>query len=71
MRVELSDEQVEAIAIHWIREQADYKTIFNALFAYGTCSDKWAWTDALSYAVKLCGKNFCSDKKRILKELAK
>ncbi len=69
MKLELTEDQEREVALHWIRNEADYKTIFDALFSYGTCSTKWAWTDALAYAVKVCGKNFASKKSWILEQL--
>ena len=69
MKLDLTKEQEKQVALHWIRETADYKTIIDTLFAYGTCSSKWPWTDALTYAVKVCGKNFASKKSWILEQL--
>ena len=70
MNIDLTEEQVERIALNWIRRTDSYKTIIDTMFSYN-CTSKWSWVDALRYAVKICGNNYCSDKKWIIEELSR
>lgn len=60
-QIELSDEQEEKIALAWIEKQKyasdGYKTVLKTLLENAHMAD-WSWLDALSFAVRLCRKNY-------------
>lgn len=67
--VNLSEEQVELIALAWIEAQGNcgpkgYIQLINAVFR-GRHMAHWSWMDALNYAVAVCAKSYCTDKKTI------
>ncbi len=62
MKLELTDEQQEQIALDWIRKRAressGYKAVLTELLSNAHQS-LWAWSDALDFAAKLCSKSYC------------
>ena len=61
-KIELSDEQEEKIALAWIEKQKyksqGYKLVLKTLLQNAHMAS-WPWTDALSFAAKLCCKEYC------------
>ncbi len=72
MNIELTETQVEKIALDWIRAQqqdtAGARKAIRSLLA-GAHFAVWSWDDMLQYAVTLCAKEYFIKSKDILKGL--
>lgn len=72
MKIDLTDEQAEEIAIAWIKDQqrvADgYKKVMDTLLM-GALFATWSWVDALKYATMKCAKAYACTVKQIVESL--
>jgi len=72
MKISLTQEQVEEVALAWIKQQQDkpggYKKVLAVLFTGGHFA-KWSWFDALTYAASICSKAYSTDVAWIAKNL--
>lgn len=73
MKVTITDDEVERIALEWIECQSKagakgYVPVINALFK-GRHMALWSWHDALKYAVAVCAKEYAIGKSWIIKDL--
>lgn len=61
MNLELTEEQVEKIAIDWIKAQqqdeSKAKDILDALFN-GAHFAGWSWLDLITYTIRICSKQY-------------
>lgn len=70
MLIELTNEQVESLAIQWIKNQQQeyngYKKVLNTLLV-GAHFAKWGWHTAILHAIKVCSRNYAMTTKQIIK----
>ena len=72
MRIELTPEQQQEVALSWIKQQQEipggYKKVLNTLLM-GAHFAAWSWVDALRYAVMECAKAYHVNQDLILRDL--
>ena len=72
--VEISDAEKRRLAMDWIEEQQQetngYRVVLETLLGNAHTA-RWAWTDALRFAITLCSKRYAVQRKHVLELIAK